>query len=257
MLLTCRQIAVDYPAPGQTVHAIRDLSLSCRGGEFLSIIGPSGCGKSTFLRAVAGLIKPTEGTISYGGAASISMVFQEGALFPWLTVLQNAAFALEAAGIPRREREDRAREMLARFGLRGREDAYPHQLSAGMRQRVALVRGFLTTPDYLLLDEPFAALDAQTRLLLQQELLELWNINRPGVLFVTHDIDEAIMLSDRVLVLSRQPGTVVAEYCVQLPRPRTPAVCVDARFAELKAALLTQLGLAHPDYTTVADGTFV
>lgn len=259
LLLTCRHLVVDYQGRGEPVHAVRDLTLTCRGGEFVSIIGPSGCGKSTLLRAVARLIQPTRGTISHGGPASISMVFQESALFPWLTVLKNAAFALEAAGVARGEREDRARAMLGRFGLSGRENAYPHQLSAGMRQRVALVRAFLTTPDFLLLDEPFAALDAQTRMMLQQELLELWNLNRPGVLFVTHDIDEAITLSDRVLVLSRQPGTVVAEYSVPLPRPRTPAVCVDPAFAQLKATLLAQLGLAHPTaalYTTVTSGSY-
>ena len=232
MLVECAQIEVGYAARGGTVEALRNLSLTCERGEIVSIIGPSGCGKSTLLRVIAGLREATGGEVRFGGGRpKISLVFQEGVLYPWLTALENAAFGLEAEGVARAAREQVAAAMLARMGLKGREGAYPGALSAGMRQRVALARSFLTSPELLLMDEPFAALDALTRLRLQRELLEIWRETRPGVLFVTHDVEEAIAVSHRIVLLSGQPGRVVGEFRVEGDR------------GALKAALLRGLGV--------------
>ena len=242
MSLYCDNIGVQFPAGRGSVDALDGVSISCAAGEIVSLIGPSGCGKSTLLRVMAGLQTPTSGSVSFSGEKPrISLVFQEGVLFPWLTALENAAFGLEAAGVAKREREERANEYLARLGLGGREGAYPHELSAGMRQRVALVRSFLTEPDLLLMDEPFAALDAQTRVRLQRELLELWRNGRPGIVFVTHDIDEAIALGDRVVLMQKQPGRILAEFRVPVERPR---LGIEPAFLRLKAELLAGLGLA-------------
>jgi len=170
-------------------------------------------------------------------------VSQEHSLFPWMTVLENAAFGCEMQGVPRREREDRARELLHRLGFAGRECAYPHELSLGMKQRVAVARCFLSDPAVMLMDEPFAALDCQRRLVLQQELLDLWEQNHKTVIFVTHDVEEAILLSDRILVFSRQPGRIVAEIPIQLPRPRTAAITLTEEFLLLKRRLAAELGM--------------
>jgi NitT/TauT family transport system ATP-binding protein len=174
----------------------------------------------------------------------ILLVFQEHGLFPWMTVLDNAAFGLEMQGVGKKEREGRAMELLQRFGLAGRERSYPNQLSAGMKQRVAVIRSFISRPSILLMDEPFAALDYQTRLRLQQELLELWEQEHKSVVFVTHDIEEAILLSDRILVFSAQPGTVVAEFRVDFSRPRNTAVTLEEKFSQLKMRILGKLGLS-------------
>lgn len=248
MHMRCSGLGVSFNSNGQSVPALRDVSMDVRVGEFLGIIGPSGCGKTTLLRALAGLVEPSTGRIDFapsrgGGTSRAILVFQEDGLFPWMTVLDNAAFGLEMQGVARPERVSRARELLTRYGLAGRERAYPHQLSVGMKQRVSVIRGFLGDPEVLLMDEPFAALDAQTRLTLQKELLSLWEQTHNTVVFVTHDVDEAILLSDRILVLSQQPGTIIGEFRVPFGRPRSPESTLSQDFLLLKKRLLGMLGL--------------
>ncbi len=247
MRLTCSNLSVSFGRRNCPIPALRNVSFTVGEGEFVAVIGPSGCGKTTLLRCLAGLERVHSGKVSYecGGGdrpPRILMVFQEHGVLPWLTVLENAALGLEAQGVPKRAREERARRLLARLGLGGRERAYPHQLSLGMKQRVAVARSFLCAPDVLLMDEPFAALDAQTRLKLQHELLALWQERRCNVVFVTHDVDEAILLSDRIIVLSAAPGTVTGEYSVGLPRPREAGMMLSQAFTSLKSALYAQLG---------------
>ena len=244
MELRCRGLGVSFPSNGRSVEALCDVTFTLRDREFLGVIGPSGCGKTTLLRALAGLLKPQAGEIEHTRVPAARktrtlLVFQEDGLFPWMTVLENAAFGMEMQGIEKRERERRSQELLSRYGVGEREKAYPHQLSVGMKQRVAVIRSFLSEPDLLLMDEPFAALDAQTRLTLQQELLALWEQSHRSVIFVTHDVEEVLLLSDRILVLSRQPGTVVAEVTVPFDRPRTPATALTEEFLALKAQLVS------------------
>jgi NitT/TauT family transport system ATP-binding protein len=212
-----------FPSPRGDVVALSGVSITARHDEFLCIVGPSGCGKSTLLRLVAGLIEPTAGAITFSGWAAAprcAMVFQEAGLFAWLSILDNVAFGLEAHGMARRDRCGRAKEFLARMGLSDFAGHYPHELSGGMRQRAAIARALVTKPDILLMDEPFRALDAQTRLVLQDELLQLWRERALMVLFVTHDIEESILLGQRVLVLSGRPGRVLSEINVSLEQPR-------------------------------------
>ncbi len=212
---------------GQAVVAVEDLSLHIHANEFVSLIGPSGCGKSTFLRMVAGLDRPTRGEIQVDGrritgpGADRGMVFQSYTLFPWLTVRENVRFALKKQDLPRQAQEDAVSHFIRQVGLQGFEDAYPAQLSGGMRQRVAIARALVYRPQILLMDEPFGALDAQTRLLMQELLLQIWEEDRTTVLFVTHDVEEAILLSDRIYVMTARPGRLKAEVTVDLPRPRS------------------------------------
>jgi NitT/TauT family transport system ATP-binding protein len=228
---------------------LRDLTFGSHEGEFLTFVGPSGCGKTTLLRVLAGLLAPSEGEVERipgpdDANSSVLLVSQEHNLFPWMTAAANAAFGLEMRGVPRAEREERAYELLARIGCAGKERTYPCQLSMGMKQRVAVARCFLSAPAVMLMDEPFAALDCQTRMVLQQEVLDLWEQDRKSVVFVTHDVEEAILLSDRVLVLSEGPGTVVAEYEVPAPRPRWALLEMDGELWELKQRILGSLRLA-------------
>ncbi|MEV4392609.1 ABC transporter ATP-binding protein [Nonomuraea sp. NPDC049607] len=194
--------------------ALSGIDLDVREGEFLTLVGPSGCGKSTLLDLVAGLTAPTTGEIVVNGAPVTGpgldrgIVFQQYALFPWRTALANVAFGLEAKGVPRAERTERARRHLELVGLSGFEDRYPHELSGGMRQRVAIARSLAFDPDVLLMDEPFAALDAQTRESLQEELLRIWQHTRKTVVFITHGIDEAVYLGQRVAVMTSRPGRI-------------------------------------------------
>lgn len=223
--------------------ALRDLSLEVRPGEFVVILGPSGCGKSTFLRMVAGLDHPTSGTLTMDGApitgpgAERCMLFQSYALFPWMTARQNVEFGPEARGVPPQEYRPRAQHFLELVGLKGFEDRYPHELSGGMQQRGALARLFANDPDVLLMDEPLAAADAQTRELLQEELLALWSAYRKTVLFVTHSAEEAVFLADRVVVMTRRPGTVKAIADIDLPRPRDQGTREAAAYYRLSAAV--------------------
>jgi NitT/TauT family transport system ATP-binding protein len=209
------------PAP---VQALDTIDMFVAEGEFLCIVGPSGCGKTTLLRILAGLETPSVGAIDFSikhdGRPLQSMVFQEQGVFPWLTALDNAAFGLQARGIAKAERHAVARKMLAKLGLAGFERTYPRQLSGGMRQRVNLARAFANDPAVLLMDEPLGALDEQTKMLVQDDLLKLWEESRKTVIFITHSLDEAVVLGDRVAVMSHRPGRIKALFDVRLPRPR-------------------------------------
>ncbi len=246
MRIACSDLSLAFPSPEGPVEAIAGLGFETREGEFLSIVGPSGCGKSTLLRILAGLLQPTAGAVARTPDADdesdrVLLVFQEQSLFPWMTVLDNAAFGLEMQGVGRSERTARAMEILTRLGLDGRETAYPHQLSVGMKQRVAIARAFLADHAVLLMDEPFAALDSLTRRALQKELLELWRHDLKTVVFVTHDVDEAILLSDRIAVMSAQPGRLVAEETIPFERPRDHALAWAPEFAAIKRRILASL----------------
>lgn len=222
-----RDVQHVYQSDLSSVPALGNVNLTVNDGEFVALLGPSGCGKSSLLRVVAELLRPTAGTVvihspaakEYGGAKT-ALVFQEYALFPWRTVLDNVAFPLQMRGVARHEGLSRAREVLARVGLQPFARAYPHQLSGGMRQRVGIARALAAQPEVLLMDEPFGALDAQTRTVLQEELLRVWESERKTVLYVTHSIDEAVYLADRIVLLTARPGRIKAEYLVGLPRPR-------------------------------------
>ena len=220
-------VTLDYSSPtGGSVRALERVSLLVRDGEFVSLVGPSGCGKSTILKLVSGLLTPTSGGVSLDGQPvngvppSVGFMFQSDALLPWGTALDNVAVALELRGIARPERERRARELLGLVGLAGFEQAYPATLSGGMRKRVALARVLAYDPSVYLMDEPFGALDAQTKVQMGGELLRIWDGLDRTIVFVTHDIEEAIALSDRVLVMTRRPGRIKSEYKIDLPRPR-------------------------------------
>ncbi|MDR5695849.1 MAG: ABC transporter ATP-binding protein [Armatimonadota bacterium] len=244
--LVLRDITMIYPARrGQAITAIDRLSLQVREREIVSIVGPSGCGKSTLLRLVAGLIRPTSGEILLDGrrvegpGADRGMVFQSYTLFPWLTVQGNVEFGLRIRGVGAEERREIARRYIELVGLVGFEHAYPKELSGGMMQRVAIARVLANDPEVLLMDEPFGALDAQTRSLMQELLLQVWEKTRKTILFVTHDIDEAIFLGDRVYVMTARPGRIKEEIPVSLPRPRTLEVTTAEPFMAIKRRVLS------------------
>jgi NitT/TauT family transport system ATP-binding protein len=226
--LECIGVNKTYPGKAGAVEALRGIDMSCADGEFVCLLGVSGCGKSTLLQLIAGLEKPTSGQIVVNGreldgpSRDTSIVFQDHGLFPWMTVQRNAEFNLKARGMSAAERRERAREFLEMVGLTGFADRYPHELSGGMRQRVGIARALTTRPKALLMDEPFGALDAETRANLQEELLRIWARQRTTVVFVTHGIDEAVVLADRVIVFSPRPGRISAEVTIDLPRPRDP-----------------------------------
>jgi NitT/TauT family transport system ATP-binding protein len=225
--------------------AVADTSLSVKPGEFVSVVGPTGCGKSTLLNVAAGLLSPSSGRTLVDGQVleginpRAGYMFQADALMPWRSALANVTAGLEFRGVEQAEAVSRAREWLARVGLAGFENRYPHQLSGGMRKRVALAQMLILDPEILLMDEPFSALDIQTRQLMENELLELWSANRKSVLFITHDLEEAIALSDRVIVLSAGPGThPLGEFTIDLARPRDVAeIRMSPRFVELHEAI--------------------
>ena len=227
--------------------ALQPIDLTVEPGEFVAILGPSGCGKSTLLRIVAGLDHPTGGAVTLDGAAISApgadrgMVFQSYTLFPWLTVAQNIRFGLAERGLPMDEQQAIAARFIARTGLAGFENHWPRQLSGGMQQRCALARALANDPEILLLDEPFGALDHQTRELMQELLLEIWEADRKTVLFVTHDIDEAIFLANRVVVMSARPGRIKADVAVPLPYPRDWTMKTTTEFAALKARLMGEI----------------
>ncbi|MCF1742796.1 ABC transporter ATP-binding protein [Paradevosia shaoguanensis] len=207
------------------VRAIEDISFDVRPGEFVSLVGPSGCGKTTILRLINGLITPDEGEVRVMGAApepgpDLAMVFQSARLMPWRTVAGNIEFALALRGLNRKDRQERALALLGAVGLRDFANAYPHELSGGMQQRVGLARALSVEPKVLLMDEPFAALDAMTREVLRNELLQMWSERRMAIVFVTHDIEEAVLLSQRIVLLRPRPGRVDEVVDVDLPEPR-------------------------------------
>ena len=230
---------------GQRVRALQDITFDVQPGQFVSIVGRSGCGKSTLLRLIAGLLQPTSGSIAVDGHAvrgpgsDRGMVFQEYAIFPWKTALANVEFSLLVRGVPRAERRERALHFLNLVGLGEAIDRYPSQLSGGMKQRVAVARSLCQQPKVLLMDEPFAAIDAVQRQQLQEELSRICTQTKTTVLFVTHSVDEAAFLSERVLVLKSSPGQILAEMRVELPRPRVwPELTQCTPFNELRASLL-------------------
>lgn len=235
----------DAPGGAGIVTALDRIDLAVERGEIVSIVGTSGCGKSTLLRIIGGLESPSSGSVHIDGRlvagprSEIGYIFQEPRLMPWLTVRQNAEFGL--AGMPRAERERLSGAALARLGLAGFAQALPQQLSGGMAQRAAIARALVTRPEILLLDEPFSALDAFTRLSLQDHLLEIWREDRPTMLFVTHDIEEALVLSDRVIVMRGRPGRVHRDYAIDLPRPRRRS---DPRLLLWKESIIEDLDLA-------------
>ncbi len=237
-----------FGAGGATeLRALDDVSLTVSEGEFVSIIGPSGCGKSTFLNIVGGLVAPYEGDVRVAGERvqgpprAIGMVFQEESTFPWRTVLGNVAFGLEMRGVEREERLGRARAMLALVGLAAFADRYPPELSGGMKQRVAIARALVMEPRVLLMDEPFGALDEQTRILLGEELLRLRDRLGQTILFVTHNINEAVQLSDRVVVMTARPGRVKKLFDIDLLRPRDSTIIASERFGQLVAHVWSTL----------------
>jgi NitT/TauT family transport system ATP-binding protein len=238
MRLECRNLNKNFSNGEKETRAISDISFEVSEGEFLCILGPSGCGKSTLLRIIAGLLPPTSGEVIYSGEKNSgplnSMVFQEYGVFPWMNVIDNVAFGLEMRGVPRDERYHRSLAYLKKMGLAQYAYRNPHELSVGMRQRIALARAFVNHPSILLMDEPFGSLDAQTRLILQDELLRIWKDQQKTVIFVTHDIDEAILLGDRVLVLTSVPGRIKDVLSVGIPRPRNLQMESSKEFLELR-----------------------
>jgi NitT/TauT family transport system ATP-binding protein len=231
------------PKNREPVSALTDLNVTVARGEFVSIVGPSGCGKSTFLNILLGLIKPDSGTLELEGtpiagpSQERAMVFQEFGLLPWRTVAANVELGLELKGTPAAARAQRVADLIKLVGLNGFEKHYPHELSGGMKQRVGLARALATEPQVLLMDEPFAALDAQTRDLMQSELLQIWERTRKTVLFVTHSIEEAAYLSDRVIVMTARPGRAKDVLRIDLPRPRDYEMRLTAEFNRIKARI--------------------
>jgi NitT/TauT family transport system ATP-binding protein len=239
MAVTCEGLSKTFYGPGGAVEALTPLDLSIGVNEFVCIVGPSGCGKSTLLRILGGILEPTSGTYSYGSAPRgdrppTAMVFQDDGLFPWMDVLDNIGFGLEARGVDRASRRAAAMDLAQRIGLEAFSAAFPHQLSGGMRQRVGIARALLSDPQVLLMDEPFGALDAQTKIVMQEELLQSWEQQRREVLFVTHDLPEALRLADRVLVMSGRPARILADIRVTLPRPRGFGFDLDPALAGIR-----------------------
>jgi NitT/TauT family transport system ATP-binding protein len=243
--VTVTDFSLSYDTLEGPVEAVCDASIRVDPGEFVSIIGPSGCGKSTLLNAVAGFLKPTHGTVAVDGepvarpSADRGMVFQQYSLFPWKTVRENVEFGLKMKGMERSTREASARTLLGLAGLLAFENQYPDSLSGGMKQRVGIIRALATSPKVLLLDEPFGSLDAQTRLIMQQILTNMWQRLKTSVLFVTHDIDEAIFLSDRVYCMTARPGAIKAEIAILLERPRHQSMMMSSEFLALRRSLMS------------------
>jgi len=229
---------------GSVVEALSSITLGVADSEFVSVLGPSGCGKTTLLRIVAGLEAPTSGTIILDGekiegpSPRMAMIFQEYSLYPWMTVINNIEFGLEMRGMKREERREKAFKYLDIVGLGEFADRYPYELSGGMRQRVAVARALAVDPHILLMDEPFGALDAQTRNMLQRELLDIWEKTRKTILFVTHSVDEAVFLSDRIVILTSRPGRVKEIVPIDLPRPRERT---GVEFARIRRYVLDQV----------------
>jgi len=232
---------------GQQTTALTPIDFEVRENDFVTILGPSGCGKSTLLRIVAGLDHPTAGTVLLDGqkvegpGADRGMVFQSYTLFPWLTIEQNIRFGLRERGMPEGQQKERAQYFIAKVGLRGFEQHFPKQLSGGMQQRTAIARALANDPQMLLMDEPFGALDNQTRVLMQELLLGIWESERKTVMFVTHDIDEAIFMANRVAVFSARPGRIKSEIAVNLPHPRHYTIKTSPEFMDLKARLTEEI----------------
>jgi NitT/TauT family transport system ATP-binding protein len=237
----------------QKVQALFDVSLEVQGGEFLAIVGPSGCGKTTLLNVLAGLIQPNRGAVNLNGITVTrpgrerAVVFQSAALLPWRTVMGNVVYGLELQGVPRIEARARARRFVSLVGLDGFEESFPRELSGGMQQRVNLARALAVEPELLLLDEPLAALDAQTREQMQNELQRIWMQTQHSAILVTHQIQEAVYLADRVAVLSGRPGRIRANVAIDLPRPRSALTLQSPRFHVLEAQVRKLLHASHAE----------
>ena len=259
-----RRVTKRFRTPTGSVYtALRDLDLTVAPGEFCAVVGPTGCGKSTTLSLVSGLTRASAGDVLVDGQPvqgigdGVAFMFQTDAVFPWRSVLGNVAAGPLFRGVPKREAHAKARDWLRRVGLGGFEDRHPHQLSGGMRKRVALAQSLITEPRILLMDEPFSALDVQTRAIMSNELLGLWEQTRPSVVFITHDLEEAIALADKVVVMTVGPGTVKATFDIDLPRPRTvQEIRFEPRFVELYSqiweTLRDEVQLAYARTTTAA-----
>ena len=232
---------------GKSTQALLPVDFDVKENDFVTILGPSGCGKSTMLRIVAGLDHPTSGRVLLDGrpvegpGADRGIVFQSYTLFPWLTIEQNIRFGLRERGMPESQQKERAQYFIAKVGLRGFEQHFPKQLSGGMQQRTAIARALANDPKILLMDEPFGALDNQTRVLMQELLLGIWEAERKTVMFVTHDIDEAIFMANRVAVFSARPGRIKSEIAVNLPHPRHYTIKTSPEFMDLKARLTEEI----------------
>lgn len=242
-----KHISQTFMENGKVDTVLEDISIHVNKGEFVSIIGPSGCGKSTLFHIIGGIVEPSHGEVWLDGKAVtgqkglISYMPQTPALFPWRTIEENVILAQEVAGIPKNQSIVQAREWLIKVGLAGYEQAYPHTLSGGMQQRAAFLRALLSPQEFMCLDEPFAALDALTRLDMQRWLLSIWEQNKRSVLFVTHSIEEALLLSDRIYLLSNKPTTVIQEITVPFPRPRQESVLTEPLFQELKQEIYARM----------------
>jgi NitT/TauT family transport system ATP-binding protein len=232
---------------GEDVHAVRDFSLKTESGEFVCIVGPSGCGKSTVLNVIAGFVDCTSGEVLLDGEPILlpnperGVVFQEHALFPWKSVAANVEFGLKMQGVGKTERQRVAEEYIQQVGLTGFKSKYPHELSGGMAQRVGIARVLASNPGVMLMDEPFGSLDAQTRGRMQELLLDIWEKYKKTIVFVTHDLDEAIFLSDKIALMTASPGTVKQVFNNSLPRPRMPDIYTAEAFLELKVEMMTML----------------
>lgn len=239
MTFVVHEITKEYGSGANRMAALAGVSFTARGSEFIAFVGPSGCGKTTLLKIIAGLIPPTSGSIAFDPGASAgklrtALVFQDHGLLPWYNVHENVAMGLQFQGVDRKAALERARHFIVQVGLERFLSHRPHELSIGMRQRVGIARAFVADPEILLLDEPFGSLDAQTKLVLQQELLRIWLQHRKLVVHVTHDIDEAILLADRIIVMSGRPGRIREEIAVPLARPRSLATLDSAVAAETR-----------------------
>jgi NitT/TauT family transport system ATP-binding protein len=244
--IVSRAVGKVYETARGPMAALIDFDLDVAEGEFVSIVGPSGCGKSTYLRMLAGLDHHTSGRLEIRPGVDPakplnSVVFQEYAIFPWKTVIDNVAFGLEMRGIGKAERLVIAAAWLERVGLRKFAGYYPHQISGGMKQRVSIVRALANDPEVLLMDEPLGALDAQTRIVLQEELLRIWEETRKTVVYITHSIDEAVLLGDRVILMTAHPGRNLASFAVDIPRPRNTDTLNTPAFAELRGEIWHRL----------------
>jgi NitT/TauT family transport system ATP-binding protein len=248
VVISITRVGHVFRSKGRRVQALLETDLQIHDREFLTIVGPSGCGKSTLMNLIVGLFPATTGEILYRGERhagvnrAIGYVTQADNLYPWRTLRKNIEFPLELRGVPARQRRERSQQLIHRVGLAGFEDSYPHELSGGMRQRANIIRTLAYEPEVILMDEPFGPLDAQTRLILQNQLLELWQEERKTIIFITHDLGEAVALADRVVVMSARPGRIKTIAPVPIPRPRDLfEIHTDERFRETYRALWVSL----------------
>jgi NitT/TauT family transport system ATP-binding protein len=242
MRIICEDVSYTFSGQGNEISALDGVNLTAEEQEFLCLVGPSGCGKTTLLRILAGLLVAETGRVMYegdhpNGRPLNALVFQDHGIFPWMNVLENVAFGLEMRGVTKKQREKESMEFIEKVGLSDFENYYPRELSGGMKQRVGLARAFVQDPEVLLMDEPFAALDAQTRLIMSDELLRIWQEYRKTVVYITHSIDEAVLLGDRVAVMTGRPGKLRKIIPVDLGRPRDPSIRRDHRFQDLQSEI--------------------